>query len=57
MDISWVHEGEFPFPYPFVTIQIHGKQLINAIVDGNPRRIQGNTLITPIFKYLNLYFE
>lgn len=57
MDISWVHEGEFPFPYPFVTIQIHGKQLINAIVDGNPRRIQGNTLITPIFKNLNLYFE
>lgn len=57
MEISWDHEGEFPFPYSFVTFEIHGKQLINAVVDGNTHLTHGNTLITPIFKNLNLNFE
>lgn len=56
MNISWGKEGEYPFPYPHVTIQFHGKQLIKAIVDGNTCTIEDNTLITPIFQYLNLYF-
>ena len=57
IDISWTHEGEFLFPYPFISILIHGKQLKNAIIDGIPGLIQGNTLVTPVFKNLNLNFE
>lgn len=57
INISWLSEGEYPFPYPYITIRTHGMQLTNANVDGKSCPIQNNTLVTPIFKNLNLIFE
>lgn len=57
LDISWTHEGDYPFPFPLVTVRVHGKQLIEANVDGSIHPIKANTFVTPIFKNLKLCFE
>jgi alpha-glucosidase len=57
MDIIWVEEGEFQFPYPTVFVQFHGNKLIKAVIDGEPWKIQGDKFETPKFKNLTVYFE
>jgi alpha-glucosidase len=56
IDISWVTEGDFPFPYSTVTIKVHNKKLTNAVLNGNSCSINDQTVVTPIFTTLYLEF-
>jgi alpha-glucosidase len=57
MDIIWDTEGDFPFPYSMVTLKVHNKKLTNAVINGNNRSINDQTIVTPIFKTLKLKFD
>ncbi|MFZ0533708.1 MAG: glycoside hydrolase family 31 protein [Anaerolineales bacterium] len=57
IDISWVTEGDFPFPYSIVTIKVHNKKLTNSVLNGNSCSKSDQTVVTPIFKTLYLEFD
>jgi alpha-glucosidase len=57
MEILWRKEGDFPFPFSFVSIQIHDKSIISATIDGENCPIQNNGFTTPVFQKLILWFR
>jgi alpha-glucosidase len=57
MDILWSNIGDYPFPYPTVKIQVHGKRLVKAVIDGSNCPLQDNAVKTPIFHKLKLSFD
>jgi alpha-glucosidase len=34
VNINWEKEGEYPFPYTGITLELHAKQLVHAVADG-----------------------
>jgi hypothetical protein len=57
MDILWNYMGDYPFQYPSVKIQVHGKKLVKVGFDGNIGSIQDNSIVIPKFQTLNLEYE
>ena len=57
LSITWETEGSYTFPYPRVRVVLHSKQLIGAKADNLDIPTQANTIVTPIFKNLTLYFS
>jgi hypothetical protein len=57
MDILWDDMGDYPFQYPSVKIQVHGKKLVKVGFDGNIGSIQDNSIVIPKFQTVNLEYE
>jgi alpha-glucosidase len=57
MDILWDYMGDYPFQYPSVKIQVHGKKLVKVGFDGNICSIQDNSIVIPKFQTVNLEYE
>jgi alpha-glucosidase len=57
MDIVWECAGDYPIPFTSLKFQVHGKKLVKAGFDGNSCATQDNTVVTQIFRTLNLEFE
>ncbi len=54
MEITWEAVGEYPFPFEFIRLVIHGKSMSSAVVDGLTVPLTGNILITSKFQTINL---
>jgi alpha-glucosidase len=57
LSIIWTNTGEYPFPYPNIRLQCHGKKLYKVSADENNYPIQDNSVILPIFHTAALTFE
>ncbi|MBW4693694.1 MAG: glycoside hydrolase family 31 protein [Lyngbya sp. HA4199-MV5] len=42
LDLDWSSEGDFPFPYESVCVDVHGMEIQHAWVDGETATVQDN---------------
>ena len=57
LSISWDSEGDYPVPYSDIKIIIHTtKKLIQAASDGVVVPIDRNTISSPVFKKMIIYY-
>jgi alpha-glucosidase len=55
IEIKWVEEGDFPFPYREIEIHLHGKDAHTITIDD--RKLDGESLPMHVKKFRNLRFE
>lgn len=57
LELTWVSEGEFPFPYLSIQVQVHGITLDQAWIDGTETAVQANRInATHQFAFLCMTF-
>ncbi len=57
IEIAWRTDGDYPLPYPQVTLCLHHKKLTQASINNNEKvPIEGNTVTIPQFQNLTLDF-
>lgn len=55
--IAWNTEGDFPFPYQNIEIELHGGELFQVYVDGENFPCDQNRFQTSVFKQVKLYLK
>jgi alpha-glucosidase len=55
--IAWDSTGEYPFPYPSLTLNVPHFELRECVIDGREAPVQGRTVITGQFRQVKLRFE
>jgi alpha-glucosidase len=57
LEITWVYEGDYPFPQSTVKFQVHGKNLTNATCNGHRCDIHDNSIYISFADKILLNFE
>jgi alpha-glucosidase len=54
LEITWSSEGDYPFPYPQVNIQLHGLQAQHAWINDQPIPVKENHIESGAFSKLRI---